>query len=94
MYKFQKYVLGQHCDGNAILSGMRYFLNDLFPLKLQVSKVDYMELVNESPDSDKTMSLAAEDVLNKFGSSAQDGWVVQVGDGKTYQHLMTVKQSC
>ena len=60
MYIFQKYVLDQHCDGNTILSGMRYFLNDLFPLKLQISKVHYMELVNENPDSDKTMSLVAE----------------------------------
>jgi len=93
MYILQKYVLHQHCDGNTILSGMRYFLNNTFPLKLQVSKVHYMELVNENPDSDKTMSLVAEDILAKFGSSVQDGWVVLVGDGKTYQHLMTVKRT-
>jgi len=93
MYIFQKYVLHQQCDGSTILSSMRYFLNDIFPLKLQVSKVHYMELVNENPDSDKTMSLVAEDILNKFGSTVQDGWVVLVGDGKTYEHLMTVKQT-
>ena len=32
------------------------------------------------------MSLVAEDLPNKF-DNIQDGWVVLVGDGKTYKHL-------
>ena len=55
------------------------------------STVYYMELLNENPDCDETMSLVAEDLLNKF-DSIQDGWVVLVGDGKTYKHLMNIKK--
>ena len=58
----------------------------------QSSQVYYMELVDENPDSDETMSLIAEELLDKFGSETQDGWVVLVGDGKTYQHLMNIKR--
>ena len=35
-----------------------------------------MELVNENPDSDETMSLTAEDLLDKFNVEGQDGWVL------------------
>jgi len=63
---------------------MRYFLNSSFPIQLQASQVHYMELINENPDSDKTMSLVAEEVLEKFEDKVQDGWVMLVGDGKTY----------
>ena len=93
MYMFQKYLLHKHCNGNTILRDMRYYFNYIFPLKLQASKVRYMELVNENPDSDKTISLVAEDILDKFGNNVQDRWVVLVGDCKTYQHLMNVKQT-
>ena len=41
-----------------------------------------MELVDENPDSNETMSIIADDLLEKFGSESQNGWVVLVGDGK------------
>ena len=44
----------------------------------QSSQVYYMELADENPDSDETMSLIAEELLDKFGSETQDGWVVMV----------------
>jgi len=49
-----------------------------------------MELVDENPDCTETMSLVSEDLLAKF-ENVQDGWVVLVGDGKTYRHLMNIK---
>ena len=91
-YTFQKYVLHQHSDGTTILKDMRYFSNGIFPIQLQQSKIHYMELVNENPDSDNTISLVAGDILDKFGNDVQEGWVVLVGDGKTYQHLMNIKR--
>jgi len=53
---------------------------------------NYMELVNEHPDSYKTMCLVAEDLLEKFDTKEQQGWVELVVDSKTYQHLMNIKQ--
>ena len=67
---------------------MRHFLNDRPPdaMNAQVSKIRTLHgaIVNEHPDSDETMALVAEELLNKFGETVQDGWVMLVGDGKTY----------
>ena len=75
------------------VSDVRTFLDcDASHLHMdQPSRVHYLELVDENPDSDKTMSLIAEDLLEKF-DNVQSGWVVLVGDGKTYQHLMSIKR--
>ena len=51
-----------------------------------------MELVNENPDSDDTMTSIAEDLMDKLGLNVQDGGLMIVGDGKTYQHLENIKQ--
>ena len=37
------------------------------------------------------LKLVAEDLIARF-DGVQDGWVVLVGDGKTYRHLMNVKK--
>ena len=50
-----------------------------------------MELLNENPDCTETMSLVAEDLLSRF-DNVQDGWVVLVGDGKTYKYLINIKK--
>ena len=38
------------------------------------------------------MCVIAEDILDKFGDEVQNGWVLLVGDGKTYKHLMSIKK--
>jgi len=39
--------------------------------------------MDEHPDNGETMCLVAEDLLEKFDTKEQQGWVVLVGDGKT-----------
>ena len=53
-----------------------------------------MELVNEDPDSDEAISMIAEDLLDKFNHyvNGQDGWMLLIGDRKTYQHLKNIKR--
>ena len=91
-YILLKYTNHHHQDLNHVISEMRQFFDNNEKESAQPSKVHYMELVNENPDSDQTMSLVAENLLDKFNITEQDGWVVLVGDGKTYQHLEKIKQ--
>ncbi len=37
------------------------------------------------------MAQIADDLLEKF-SAVPEAWVILVGDGKTYEHLMNVKR--
>ena len=82
-YVFQTYMLHLQCEDNVekSLSDMQHFLNERPPdaMNAQVSKIRYMELVNEHPDSDEPMALVAEELLNKIGETAQDGWVMLEG---------------
>ena len=52
-----------------------------------------MELVDENPDSTETMKYVSELLLSTANSEPQGGYVIIIGDGKTYQHLMEVKQT-
>ena len=90
-YILLKYANHRHADSSHVLSDIRQFLDNEDIERTQPSQVHYMELINENPDSDDTMCLVAEDLLEKF-ETTQDGWVVLVGDGKTYQHLQNIKQ--
>ena len=57
----------------------------------QSSKVYYMEL-RWMKIMTVTKQCYTDDLLEKFVSESQNGWVVLVGDGKTYQHLIIVKR--
>jgi len=67
-------------------------LNDKGNETVEPSQIHYTELINENPDSDEIVCIVAEDLHEKFDIKEQDGWVVLVGDGKTYHHLMSIKQ--
>ena len=56
------------------------------------SNIYYMELLDEHPDSADTMRHVADILLQNCNSDYQDGYVVLVGDGKTYEHLMKIKR--
>jgi len=47
-----------------------------------------MELVDENPDSDATMMSIAEQLLEEL---KYQEYMILVGDGKTYEHLMNIK---
>lgn len=44
-----------------------------------------MDLIDENADSEETMLMVCEMVLDQAASASQQ-WVVLVGDGKTYEH--------
>jgi len=58
------------------------------PKHIQQSNIHYMELVDENPDSDATMMSIAEQLLEEL---KYQEYVILVGDGKTYEHLMNIK---
>ena len=55
------------------------------------SNIHYLELLDEHPDSVDTMRHVAELLLEHAASVNQNGYIVLVGDGKTYEHLMKIK---
>ena len=65
-YILLKYTNHRHADSSHVLSDIRQFLDNEDIERTQPSQVHYMELINENPDSDDTMCLVAEDLLEKF----------------------------
>ena len=58
---------------------------------LSLSTIYYMEIIGKNPDSDETVRHLAELLLNSATSQHQDIYVVLVGDGKMYEHLIQNK---
>ena len=56
----------------------------------RVSHIHYMELLNENADSQETMLHISDYLLSELHSQYQDGWVLSVGNGKTYEHLRNI----
>lgn len=70
---------------------IKSFLHSIDPQpQITPSAIHYLPLVDENPDSEDTLLHISEDLLEKLGSDCQD-YVFLVGDGKTYQHLMKIK---
>ena len=72
----------------------RLILKDFKALysEIMVVQTYYMELLDEHPDSANTMRHVADILLQNCNSDYQDGYVVLVGDGKTYEHLIKIKR--
>ena len=80
-FNIQKFAAEHHNDTKVILSDIHSFLdNAQSEDSLLPSRTYYMELVDENQDTDETMMLVAEDLLEKFGTQLCGGWVVLVGD--------------
>ena len=69
---------------------IKTFLHSINPQLHITPAIHYLPLVDENPDSEDTLLHISEDLLEKLGSDCQD-YVFLVGDGKTYQHLMKIK---
>ena len=69
-----------------------FFANSVDSIDQDPSNIYYMELLDENPDSSDTMRHLAEILLENASSVHQDKYVVLVGDGKTYEHLMKIKR--
>ena len=90
-YFLQKLTV-QNSDSSKIIKPLREFLLPS-PAQLKDSNpslIYYMELLDENADSQETMAEVSELVLEKVLSNSQKQ-VILVGDGKTYEHLRTVK---
>ncbi len=60
---------------------------------VEKSNIYYVEMVDENPNSSDTMRFVAELLLSTTASNNQEGYIILVGDGKTYQHLMEIKHT-
>ncbi len=80
-----------------LISYILHDFQDLYAYSIQgtvhTSNIYYMELVDENPDSYETMRSVSDLLLHTANSEYQNDYVVLVGDGKTYQHLMKIKQT-
>ena len=56
------------------------------------SNLYYMELLDEYPDSSDKMRHVSNILLQHASSKHQDDYIVLIGDGKTYEHLMDIKR--
>ena len=58
---------------NGILNDVRQFLEQSIRDKQKPSLIQYMELVDENPDSNETMPQIGEDLLEKYWGTARLG---------------------
>jgi len=51
-----------------------------------------MGLVDENADSDETMMLITEKIFDELQTKHRNGYLIIVGDGKTYENLKNIKR--
>ena len=77
-----------------VINDYRYFIDKHSEtvIETEKSKIHTLEIIDENADNDQTMLQVAEDLVDKFSVSDHQKYVILVGDGKTYEHLMRIKQ--
>ena len=86
-YMFAKQMLPAH----QVLKDLKTLYSENKCKDNNQSNIYYMELLDEHPDSANTMRHVANLLLQNCTSDFQKGYIVLVGDGKTFNHLMKVK---
>lgn len=75
-------------DGNVLKEFREFFA---VSEKQDASTIYYMEILDENPDSNDKMRQVAEPLLDNASSECQGKYIILVGDGKTYDHLVQIK---
>lgn len=80
-------------EHNQTLKNLKdfYALSDHNEETLSPSRIHYMEIIDENPDNNDTMKNIAEMLFENAASIHQDNYIVIVRDGKTYDHLIQIK---
>ena len=65
-YILLKYTVNDLQNLDFQISDMRCFLQDKHSDTVQPSQIHYAELINENPDSDDTMCIIAEDLIESL----------------------------
>ena len=78
-------------DGSVLKQFKEFFAVSENVQKQDPSTIYYMEILDENPDSNDTMRQVVELLLDNISSDHQGKYVILVGDGKTYDHLMQIK---
>ena len=73
-------------DQTIYLNDIRVFLSKA--KEVEQSIVHYLELLDEHADSDEAM---LDDLMDKFRDNSHQKYILLIGDGKIYQHLMSIK---
>ena len=87
-YSLGKYFAFKSGD---ILPGVQDFFTFQNEPKVESCNVVYMYVMDEPPDNKETIKLFLHDISIKFGINKTLKHLVVVGDGKTYDHLIHIK---
>ena len=86
------YMLARHkLPARLVLKDFKTLYSDSKCKDCTSSNIYYLELLDEHPDSADTMRHVSDLLLQNCSSEYQSGYVILVGDGKTYEHLMKIK---
>jgi hypothetical protein len=89
-YVTQKNVI--EAENIGMLKPFKLLVAETSHASAEQSNIVYMDILDENADSDETMLQIAEKLLEDMHCCDHDGYVIVVGDGKTYDHLLKIKR--